>query len=162
MSPAFKKLRNPVLRKTVAKVATLRQASRVGGISLAKLINTLRKAAGQTETIVDEGEGTVSRTAPDWFSDDAVTRRLDARPLIESGERPMEYVLTALDQLRGGDVFELITPFVPAPLIDMAKRKGFQVWYRKEGTELAKTYFGKPPGAVSEVSTRLPRKKEKR
>ena len=32
--PAFKKLKNPVLRKTVAKIATLQQAASVGGVKV--------------------------------------------------------------------------------------------------------------------------------
>ncbi|MFH1755446.1 MAG: DUF1858 domain-containing protein, partial [Candidatus Latescibacterota bacterium] len=31
IAPAFKKLRNPVLRRTVAKLTSLRQAAQVGG-----------------------------------------------------------------------------------------------------------------------------------
>jgi hypothetical protein len=151
LSPAFKKLKNPVLRKTVAKVTSLRQAARVGDVSLAKLINTLRAAAGLTVTAAEEEEETTVGPAPEWFQQRAVKKKLDARPLIESGERPMESVLAAVDQLADGDVFELTTPFVPAPLIDMAKRKGVQVWYQEEATEVVKTYFGKPPRKGFEV-----------
>ena len=34
MSPAFGHLRNPILRKTVAKVATLRQIAKIGDVPL--------------------------------------------------------------------------------------------------------------------------------
>ncbi|MBT4095990.1 MAG: DUF1858 domain-containing protein, partial [Nitrospinaceae bacterium] len=34
MAPPFKKLKNPLLRKSVGKVATLRQAAAVGRISV--------------------------------------------------------------------------------------------------------------------------------
>lgn len=152
LSPAFKKLKNPVLRKTVAKVTTLRQAARVGNVSLAKVINTLRTAAGQSKlSLDDDGEESSTEAQPDWFEQGAIKKSLDARPLIESGERPMEAVLAALEPLSEGEVLELITPFVPAPLIDMAKRKGVQVWYQQETPELIRTYFGKPPRKGFEV-----------
>ena len=32
IAPAFKKLKNPILRKTVAKIATLQQAAAIGNI----------------------------------------------------------------------------------------------------------------------------------
>ena len=32
LSPAFAKLKNPILRKTVARIATLQQAAAVGGL----------------------------------------------------------------------------------------------------------------------------------
>ena len=45
--PAFKKLKNPILRKTVAKIATLQQAAVVGNVKVEDLINLLRKEVGQ-------------------------------------------------------------------------------------------------------------------
>ena len=42
LSPAFAKLRNPVLRKTVARVTTLQQAAKVGGLNAGYLIQELR------------------------------------------------------------------------------------------------------------------------
>ena len=41
--PAFKKLKNPILRKTVAKIATLQQAAVVGNVKVEDLINLLRQ-----------------------------------------------------------------------------------------------------------------------
>ena len=49
MSPVFEKLKNPVLRRTVARVATIQQISVVGGIPVDDIINRLRKEVGQTE-----------------------------------------------------------------------------------------------------------------
>lgn len=57
LSPTYKKLKNPVLRKTVGRVATLRQVARVGDVPLGRLINTLRAAAGMEEVADTEGEG---------------------------------------------------------------------------------------------------------
>ena len=50
MSPAFEKLKNPVLRKTVAKVATLQQVSIVGGVNIDEMIRILRNNTGQDDT----------------------------------------------------------------------------------------------------------------
>ena len=47
LSPAFKKLKSPVLRKTVAKIASLQQAASIGNISISEMINKLRNAVGQ-------------------------------------------------------------------------------------------------------------------
>src|ERR1051326_2862002 len=47
MAPAFAKLRNPVVRRTVAKVATLEQAAKIGGVSLRAMIRRLRGVTGQ-------------------------------------------------------------------------------------------------------------------
>jgi hypothetical protein len=53
MLPAFKKLKNQVFRKTVAKIAKLQQAAAIGGVKTEELINRLRKEIGQ-ELITDE------------------------------------------------------------------------------------------------------------
>ena len=50
MSPAFEKLKNPILRKTVAKVATLQQVAVVGGVNIDEMIRVLRRSAGQDDT----------------------------------------------------------------------------------------------------------------
>jgi len=47
INPKFKKLNNPILRRTVAKVATVKQASIVGGMRPLELLNRLREAVGQ-------------------------------------------------------------------------------------------------------------------
>ncbi len=52
-APAFAKLRNPLLRRTVAKVATLEQAARVGGIGVRDLVRRLREAGFDDEGIVE-------------------------------------------------------------------------------------------------------------
>jgi len=44
LSPEFRRLRNPVLRATVAKVATLRHVAAVGGVPVAELVEALRAA----------------------------------------------------------------------------------------------------------------------
>ena len=54
LSPAFKKLQNPVLRKTVAKVATLQQAASLGNIPVTEVINTLRTLLTTNIHVVDD------------------------------------------------------------------------------------------------------------
>ncbi|MFC1852045.1 hypothetical protein ACFL27_17770 [candidate division CSSED10-310 bacterium] len=52
-------------------------------------------------------------------------------------------ILQHLAQLQDEQLYELITPFVPAPLIDVAKTKNFQAWSPQETSDLVKTYFKK-------------------
>jgi hypothetical protein len=142
LAPAFAKLKNPVLRKTVAKVATLRQAAKVGGVNLSTLINKLRQAVGAKEIgALDENDGSTLGERPDWCRPENVTESLDARQMIKDGEQPIGSVLQHLDRLPKGKVFELITPFVPAPLVDIARSKTFEVWWQKEDEEIVRTYF---------------------
>ncbi len=142
MAPAFEKLRNPILRKTVAKVASLRQIALVGNVPLSELISKLRLAAGVegTETTFDESEAVVTE-APTWFDPSKIVKSFDARALIDAGENPLPQVLPFIQALKKGKILELITPFVPAPMIDLMKQKGYQIFKQKLDSGVVKTFF---------------------
>jgi hypothetical protein len=56
-------------------------------------------------------------------------------------------VLEKLARLNEAEIVELVTTFVPAPGIDLMKKKGFQAWCVQREPELFKSYFTKiPPG----------------
>lgn len=66
--PTFKKLKNPVLRKTVAKIATLQQAASIGNIEVGDLINILRKEVGQNLISIDFNNS-FTTSKPEWFDE---------------------------------------------------------------------------------------------
>lgn len=138
LSPAFSKLRNPILRRTVAKVTTLQQAAKVAGISPILLLETLRQAVGlpidnSNESIDIENE---QKDKPEWFSETNITIRFDARPIIVSGENPMQEIIRLSKELQNNQIMELTAPFKPVPIMDLLKSKGFEVWYNS-----GKAYF---------------------
>lgn len=141
LSPHFAALKNPVLRRTVAKLATLRQVSTVSGVALGVLVARLREAAGLAPAALDHAGTGAEAGRPGWAAAEAVTRTHDARPAIEGGEHPMARVLADLAGLAEGEVYALVTPFVPAPLVDLARQKGFQAFSVPEGEALVRTYF---------------------
>jgi hypothetical protein len=131
-SSAFASLKNPILRKTVAKVASLQQAAAIGGIKVDELVNILRKEVGQGPLFGDGAESEyLSAEPPSWFNKSSITRSYDARELIQSGGSPMNHILDETRKLAPGEIFEFITPFIPAPIIDMIRYKGFLVFSMK-------------------------------
>jgi hypothetical protein len=95
IAPPFKKLNNPILRKSVAKVATIKNISSVGNVPLDELINKIREAVGQpsaTESYEDEEYFTGK---PDWYEADKV-----AVSITES-ERENVNQMTVVDILQG-------------------------------------------------------------
>lgn len=140
ISPTYRALKNPVLRKTVARIATLRQVAKVGNVAIGTLVNQLRAAVGQPVAEVAE-TGATAVERPDWADDAQVKQRFDARELIESGGHPLERVMRDLDQLGRSDVYLLITPFVPAPMIELVEQKGFVVFSRWFGPAVVHSYF---------------------
>ncbi|UCD93620.1 MAG: DUF2249 domain-containing protein, partial [Candidatus Zixiibacteriota bacterium] len=68
---------------------------------------------------------------------------LDVRPILDDGRNPMGDVVKRLDALADGQIFELIAPFVPAPLIDQARARGFKAWSEERNQECVITYFAR-------------------
>jgi hypothetical protein len=143
LSPAFAKLKNPILRKTVARIATLQQAAAVGGLKTDELVNRLRREAGQNElTGAADGDLYLLTAAPGWFDTSKITQHFDATPVINSGASPLQEIMSKANNLQPGEFLEVTTPFVPAPVIDMLRDKGFRVFsIRKENRVV--NYFGK-------------------
>jgi len=133
LSPAFARLRNPILRKTVARVASLQQAAAIGNLEVDILVNRLRKEIGQEEhSGFDEHKSYLSANDPEWLSPGRISQRYDATPLINSGGSPMTEIVSKVNNLLPGEILELKTPFIPAPIIDLLKEKGFRIFSRKE------------------------------
>ncbi len=142
MVPTFKKLKNPVLRRTIARVTNLQQAALVGGIALDELINNLRNEVGQDNMDHSHPTNIENTASPAWFAADKIANTFDAREIIAGGGHPLPEVIAGASQVGDGQIYELITPFLPAPLIAKVNAMGFQSWSKQEGTVFS-TYFFK-------------------
>jgi hypothetical protein len=140
--PAFERLKNPVLRKTVARITTLQQAAAIGGVEVEDLINHLRAEVGQ-----DRLSGAVATAytteQPNWFSEARVVAELDAKGMLAAGEHPVNQVIADLNALGQGDIYKLVAPFMPAPLVDKASSLGFSHWVTEKGDQELVIYFCK-------------------
>jgi hypothetical protein len=141
LAPAFKKLQNPILRRTVARVTSIRQAAAIGKLPVDVVVNKLRGLTGQgtLENIQDNQE--LSTDKPKWLSEEKIKARFDASEMIASGGHPLTQVMQDLKEWKSGDIYELITPFLPAPLLDKVKEKGFQVLSKEVTPGNFKNYF---------------------
>ncbi len=141
--PAFKKLENPVLRKTIAKITTLQQAAAIGGVAVEELINKLRAEVGQ-DLLSDLDHAGYSTSQPAWFSKELVLQELDIRSMLAAGEQPVNQVMADLQALKEGAIYKLTAPFLPAPVIDKASSLGFDHWLDNRSEEVFIVYFHKP------------------
>ncbi|HOI33494.1 MAG: DUF1858 domain-containing protein [Bacteroidales bacterium] len=140
--PAFSKLKNPILRKTVAKIATLQQAANVGNVKVETLINVLRKEVGQ-ELLEYADQKQAKTTMPQWFDPSKVVMELDVAPMLDAGEHPVSQVVSDLKNLTKGDLYLLKAPFLPAPLIDKATSLGFENHVVVKGEDHFEIYFNR-------------------
>ncbi len=143
-APQFKKLKNPLLRKTIARVTSLSQAAIIGGVKVEELINTLREAAGQQlQDHFTEEETNYNFEVPDWFSFDSVSNKIDISDMLNAGEQPVHEVLSALKRLKEDEILEINAPFIPAPLIDKAVGLGYDYWISEVAEDEFLVYFKK-------------------
>ncbi|MEO8595887.1 MAG: DUF1858 domain-containing protein [Candidatus Solibacter sp.] len=143
MAPAFAKLRNPVVRQTVGKVATLEQAAKLGGVSLQAMVRKLRDVTGQAEP-----DFPVLQPTPDavgdssWLTNCRVVEEVDADAMLERGVHPIGKIREAVGALGPGEVVVLRSSFRPQPLIETLRRAGAVVYSSVQGSTHL-TWFGK-------------------
>jgi hypothetical protein len=147
-APAFRALQHPILRRTVAKVATLEKAAQVGGIPVRDLVAALRQAAGlgagETGAV---GKGAPAPVAlgprvapPEWVCEGAVRVTIDAEAMLAGGEVPLPRVQRALQEVEVGQLVKILTCFHPAPLIEAVERGGHRTCVVQAGPGTFLTY----------------------
>jgi len=78
---------------------------------------------------------------PDWLKKENVITTLDARPLLAKGIHPLEQVQQECAGLQAGEIFEIITPFPPAPMIEKMTAGGYDAHTEVSGDGLFHTCF---------------------
>jgi uncharacterized protein (DUF2249 family) len=131
INPKFKKLNNPVLRRTVAKVAGVKQAAIVGGMDPYELLNRLRIAVGQEPIEIKSETETKIKDEPDWIKKSDPKAVLDANELLEKEKNPLAEANKILKTFDKDDVLTIIADFRPEPLIEEFEKKGFEVYCKE-------------------------------
>jgi Domain of unknown function (DUF1858) len=145
LAPPFRKLKNPILRKSVARVATLQQAAAVGRMPVHILVNRLRAAVGQEELPSEEAAGDTASyfsPRPEWFAASKIVASIDEKA-CDPDKMPVVTLLQQAASLHPGEMLELITTFLPAPGIDILRKKGLHVWSKEDEAKLIHTYVAR-------------------
>ena len=141
LNPGFERLKNPMLRNTVARFVTLRQAAFVSGMDAMDLVNFLRQRVGQRplEELPPEEKDEV---VPRWLSQEPAII-IDVERLLKKSHNPLETITCALDKVGEGEIVLLRSPFRPDPLMEIMRSRGIEVFSAQEGPDFY-TYFRKP------------------
>jgi len=78
---------------------------------------------------------------PSWLNEANIKQSLDAREILASGGHPLEQVMKEITDFKPGEIYELITPFSPDPLIEKVKILGFEAYSEQESSGLVRNYF---------------------
>jgi hypothetical protein len=144
LAPEFKKLKNPILRNTIARVANIGQAASIGGLNVEKLVNSLREKIGQGQISQLDENGTKYITeCPPWFNKELVTKTIDINEMLNREEQPVHEVLSSIKKLSKNEILEIIASFIPAPLLDKSLSLGYKHWLETRGESEFRVYFQK-------------------
>lgn len=150
-TPAFRRLKNPVLRRTVARVATLEQAAGVGGVPVRELVATLRRSAGIGADAPGEAgaiDAAEPQAPPDWLDPARVVGTLDADALLDAGQVPLTLVSEKARALAPGEILRVDSGFRPVPLVEALAKHGVRSFVREAAPGRFETFVapGPPPG----------------
>ena len=146
ISPAFNKLRNPLLRKLMAGRASISMASKIGGCSA----NDFFKKLEPLGFIIDRQTATVetekTNHVPEFFKNIKPEQLLilDVRPIIETGKDPLTIILESIKAISKNQVLKLINSFEPVPLIQLLSKQGFEYYIETVDDNTVITYLLKP------------------
>ncbi len=141
ITPAFEKLRNPVLRKSIAPRVRVKDAARIGNMPVNTFLKFLEKH--DFEVSYDERDTMEVQPKKCEVLKNYKTVSLDVRADLESGRDPFNKIREKLAGLEKGEALEVIVDFEPVPLIDLFERSGYDhCTICRDG--YVSTYFFKP------------------
>jgi uncharacterized protein (DUF2249 family) len=142
ISSKFEKLRNPILRRVMAGRTTLSAAAKMGGCSVEDFFAKLEPLGfdiDRKKTGSDEASKPLPAFIRSLKPDQLV--ELDVRPIIASGNDPLQTIMEKLKTVQTGQVLKITNTFEPTPLILMLEKKGFETYLDHVDENLIETYF---------------------
>ncbi len=127
INPKFKKLNNPILRRTLAKLATVKQAAIIGGMDSVELLNRLRESVGQEPIQIEDEDISIEGKTPSWAKRKPKIT-IDANELLDQDKNPLAEANRLLKSFDDDEILEITSDFRPEPLIAEFIEKGYRVY----------------------------------
>jgi uncharacterized protein (DUF2249 family) len=156
----FKKLKNPVLRKVLAKRVSISDAAKVGGAKVEDFYKVLKPLGFESETI-DFAKEEKPNTQYKFNNmnieniDPQTITELDVRDEIAGGNDPFAIIMDAIKVLPEGNTLKLINVFEPIPLINKLNKKGYESFVDSSQAGMIITYFHKKEEMDLDEETRF-------
>lgn len=131
ISPAFSRLRNPLMRKVQSRLVTVEQAARIAELDPGALVRELNVAAGFDVPTAHVASGEPCRNCgeePEWVGSAQVDAELDAQAMLDRGLEPFNAISEAARRVPEGAILRVLVGFEPVPLYDALGKLGFDHW----------------------------------
>ncbi len=150
LSPRFQLLRNQAVFKTVARWATFADVARMGGLSVCEVLHQVNRALGTEDELFAQAPECLLEThlephpptePPAWLTASREILTLDVR---NRDDFFLPEVLEALRRLASGQVLKVVNTFYPAPLIEMLREQGYDLYYEHPSFHEHTLYIHRP------------------
>ncbi|HET9947766.1 MAG TPA: DUF2249 domain-containing protein [Longimicrobiales bacterium] len=158
LSPAFERLRNPAMRKVMARLVTVEQAARMAGVDADTLVARLNGARPDADAPAPGGSepptshaayaprtppAEAPRTAPAELEriPGALRVEVDVREDLRSGREPFSRIMAARRQVPPGGALRVRAIFEPVPLYAVMEKQGFDHFTEQLGPEDWSVWF---------------------
>ena len=131
-APVFSNLKNPVLRSTVGRLATVERVAQVGGLDVFTFVNLLRREAGQEEkpgTPDPENYQAYVAREPEWIMGEPQFT-INGIEMLARGDVPLNRTIELVRQLDSGRFLLLVTNFEPKPMVDALKKQNREIYQK--------------------------------
>lgn len=135
INPHFEKLKNPILRRLLARRVTIEDAARIGKTRPEVFFERLKPLGFSVKEIPSACQHQNPTSSLEAFLEDVLTdnmQRLDVRGDIAAGKDPFQKITKALAELPEDGVLLLVNSFEPAPLINLVSSKGYSCYVEEK------------------------------
>lgn len=142
ISPHFKKLKNPLLRKILAPRVTVAEAAIIGNCKVQAILDNLAQIGFNVEYTQHDSPGTLPRV-PAFQNHAEPVKSIDVRADLFNGIDPFNTIMSELSAVPADKTMLVINSFEPAPLIRILRGKGYEVVVSKKDPGVVLTYITK-------------------
>lgn len=139
LNPRFQKLKNPILKRTLAKLATIKQAALLGNMEPVELLNALRQKKNQPLIVEKNEDKSKKQNKPSWLK--KPDKIFNANEILNENNNPLAVINRALKSMEQEEVLRIDSDFLPSPLIEHMKNSGFEIYYKEKGDGFFETFI---------------------
>lgn len=155
LSPDFKKLRNPILRKLMAGRTSIAMAAKIGGCKPEDFFKVLKPLGFEAE----ENGGEINEDKKEQLPFPEYLRALpkekiinfDVRNMLAEGGDPLREIQKRVKELQPMEALNIINSFEPVPLIQLLEKQGYQTYVNEISENHYETYFYKTDSTTTGV-----------
>ncbi len=137
----FRKLKNPILRRLLARHITIEDAAKIGNTNANTLLQTLEQIGFDVE--YEQNNTEIDLNEKNIKMNNKTVIEFDARPMLAGGTDPFNAIAEKTKVLKPEEALLVINTFEPIPLINKYEANGWKTKVERPEDGSIRTYFWK-------------------